>query len=56
MKKYGNQYVCISANAKRLWQVFSERCENYSILYRMKDIIHAYQKRYQVTQLSLFDI
>lgn len=56
MKKYGNQYVCISPNAKRLWQVFSERCEKYGILYRMKDIIHAYQKRYQITQHSLFDI
>lgn len=55
IKRYGNNYQCVSPRAKKLWQVFSEDCERYGILYRMKDIIHAYKKNYEVTQLSLFD-
>lgn len=53
-KRYGNRYVCASSQAKVLWQVFVSKCEEYGILYQMNDIIHAYQKNYEVTQLSLF--
>lgn len=55
IKKYGNGYQCMSPKAKQLWHVFSKECERYGILYRMKDIVSAYQKNYKVTQLSLFD-
>ncbi|MEY8352358.1 radical SAM protein [Lachnospiraceae bacterium 54-53] len=55
IRHYGSNYQCASLNAKKLWKVFSEECERYGILYRMKDIIHGYKKNYQVTQLSLFD-
>ena len=55
IKTYGNSYKCTSPRARNLWRVFSRECERYGILYRMKDIIHAYKKNYEVTQLSLFD-
>lgn len=55
MKRYGNNYQCTSPRARKLWQVFSEECCRNRILYKMPDIIHAYKKNYQITQLSLFD-
>lgn len=55
MRTYGNSYECRSTRAKRLWEIFSRECEKYGILYQMKDIVHAYKKAYQVTQISLFD-
>ncbi|MDW2798910.1 radical SAM protein [Clostridium boliviensis] len=55
MKRYGNNYQCTSPRARKLWQVFSEECSRNRILYKMPDIIHAYKKNYQITQLSLFD-
>ena len=56
IKSYGNRYECHSRRAKELWNVFSEECEKYGILYRMKDIVSAYKRNYEVTQLSLFDL
>lgn len=55
MKMYGNAYECRSPKAAALWKLFEKECQAYGILYRMKDIIHAYKRNYEVTQLSLFD-
>ena len=54
-RQYGYQYKCSSPHASRLWEIFSQECERLNILSRMKDIIPAYQKKYQMTQLRLFD-
>lgn len=54
-KQYGSRYECHSPAAKQLWNAFTEECADYGILYDMKDIIHAYKKNYDVTQLSLFE-
>lgn len=54
-KKYGNYYECRSQKAAKLWKLFTAECQKYGILYDMKDIIHAYKKNYQFSQLSLFD-
>lgn len=54
-KVFGSNYQCTSQNARNLWSIFSEKCEEYHILYRMKDIIHAYKGNYGDGQLSLFD-
>lgn len=54
-KAFGNNYQCTSRHAKKLWEIFSQKCEEYRILYRMKDIIHAYKGSYGDGQLNLFD-
>ncbi|MCI9162196.1 MAG: radical SAM protein [Lachnospiraceae bacterium] len=55
-RRYGYQYECRSPAAAHLWKIFAEECQRYKILYQMKDIISAYQKKYQMTQLRLFDM
>lgn len=55
-RQYGYQYECRSPHASRLWKLFTQECERYRILYRMKDIISAYRKKYQMTQLGIFDM
>jgi DNA repair photolyase len=55
IRRYGNRYECPSPNAKKLWQVFTEECTRYGILYEMKAIINAYKARYEDSQLSFFD-
>ncbi|MCI8951101.1 MAG: radical SAM protein [Lachnospiraceae bacterium] len=55
IKKYGNSYECASPHAKLLWNAFSSACEEKNILYRMRDIISAYKRGCEYTQLSLFD-
>ena len=50
---YGNKYSCHSMNSKKLYNVFKTECEKYNILYKMEDIIKAYQKD-QNEQLTLF--
>lgn len=53
---YGDKYRCSVLQAKRLYQVFVAECKRYGILYRMPDIIKAYQKvPKKVEQLSFFD-
>lgn len=54
-KTFGNNYRCTSRNAKKLWEVFAGKCEEYGILYRMKDIVHAYKGSYGDGQMNLFD-
>ena len=55
IRYFGNRYECASPNAKKLWQVFTEECEKYGILYDMKAIIYAYKAGYDDGQLSFFD-
>lgn len=54
VRTYGNKYVCPSPKAARLWKLFSSECDRLGILYNMKDIISAYKKGYEDTQLSFF--
>lgn len=51
---YGDRYECESSNAKNLWKTFTEECDKYGIIYKMKDIIKDYRKNYEEEQLSLF--
>lgn len=55
LKTYKNAYQCTSPRAKDLWHAFAAACEEKHILYRMNDIIPAYKRGYEYTQLSLFD-
>lgn len=56
IKRFGSYYECRSPKAKKLWGIFAKECEKFGIRYKMQDIIYGYQKNYQVTQLSLFDL
>lgn len=56
IRQYGNRYKCTSPRAAALWKRFAAECERYGILYQMKDIIYAYRRGYEITQLNLFDI
>lgn len=51
---YGNQYFCQPVN-QQLRQVIREECEKNHLLYRMEDIVKAYQKDRNEKQISLFD-
>lgn len=55
IRRYRNQYQCTSPGASALWHKFAAECEKRGILYRMTDIIHAYRRGYEITQLNLFD-
>lgn len=54
MDNFGEAYECSSLNSKKLWITFKNQCEKYGILYKMKDIIEAYKKAYEVEQIKLF--
>ena len=55
MKYYGDRYDCIVPNYKKLYKVFTEECDKYSILYNMEDIIKAYKKmKINNKQISFF--
>lgn len=56
MKQFGGSYSCHSPEAEKLWKLFSRKCEECGILYRMEDIIKAYKQGYGTTQLSIFDL
>lgn len=49
---YADAYECASLQARQLWQLFTAQCTQYGILYRMPQIVDAYQQAN--TQLSLF--
>lgn len=53
-RQYGPRYTCSSPRARRIWTAFSTACEEAGILYRMKDIIWAYQGAYGERQISFF--
>ena len=50
---YEEEYSCLCPNHQTLWAVFEQECRKYGIMWRMKDIIQAYQKPYEMQQLSL---
>lgn len=50
--QYGSAYHCGSPKAKKLYEVFAEECEKQGVLYKMHDIIDAYQSRYSEKQMS----
>ena len=55
IKIYGERYNCAAPNYKKLYEVFTEECKKYGILYDMCDIINAYKREIkQEGQLSLF--
>ncbi len=51
---YGNRYCCVIPNAKKIYQVFTDECNKYGILYTMDAIIKAYKKKKENEQMSLF--
>lgn len=54
-RQFRNRYRCTSAKVRKLWPIFTEECKKYGILYKMPDIIKAYQSGFwQEEQLSLF--
>ena len=55
MQIYGLSYECQSLKAKELWGLFQEQCNEYGIIYKMKDIIAGYKGSLQAVQLSLFE-
>lgn len=54
-KTYGEKYVCLSRDDRKLWKLFSEECDRLGLIYEMKDIISAYRLGYGDRQLSFFD-
>lgn len=55
-KRFGETYECRSPKAAQLYRMLEEECEKRGILYRMKDIIHAYKKNYGDNQLNFLDM
>ena len=54
-RTYGNQYICSSKKAEKLYALFIQECQKYHLLYRMEDIINAYKiEKTCMKQLSLF--
>lgn len=56
IKIFGNDYMCSSPNARKLYNIFSNECKRLGILYKMNDIIVDYKKGYYNEQISLFDM
>lgn len=54
MTAYKDYYCCLIPNCKNVYKVFANECEKYGILYKMSDIIKAYQTKNQKEQISLF--
>ncbi|HBU11322.1 MAG TPA: radical SAM protein [Clostridiales bacterium] len=51
-RRYGGAYQCTSPLAKKLYGLLARECEKHGIVYRMRDIIEAYQAPYRQEQLS----
>lgn len=51
---FGLNYQCHSVNAKELYQLFAQKCQQLGITYKMQDIIREYKHDTQPIQLSLF--
>lgn len=56
MTAYKDYYCCLIPNCKNVYKAFAAECEKYGILYKMSDIIKAYQVKNQKEQISLFDM
>ena len=55
IKYYKENYNCPVPNYKQLYKIFTDECDKYGILYKMDDIIKAYQKEIKEDeQLKLF--
>ena len=55
--RYYHDYQCSVPNSKLLYQTFVRECKKYGILYKMSDIIAAYQKgKKQDEQLTIFEL
>lgn len=54
IKKYGNRYSCSSPKAKKLWELFQNKCETLGMAYDMKTITRQYKRGYYDRQLTLF--
>jgi len=54
IKRYGGRYQCFSKNKKHLEYIFQKECQKYGLLYKMEDIIKAYQTKEHIEQLTLF--
>lgn len=54
VEEYGFSYECSSVRSKELWKIFKAECDKKGILYKMSDIIKAYQSPYEKEQLSFF--
>ena len=52
--RYGTRYSCVSPRAKQLWALFTDRCREHGLLYKMQDIVSAYRQGYSTEQLRLF--
>lgn len=55
-KQYGEYYECRAPKAAQLYRRFAKECEQYGILYKMKDIIHAYKRNYGDNQLDFLHL
>ncbi|WP_040196845.1 SPL family radical SAM protein [Candidatus Soleaferrea massiliensis] len=53
-RRYPYQYQCVSDRAKPLWKLFTARCDEKGILYKMPDIIRAYRLGYEDNQLKFY--
>ena len=52
LRRYGDRYWCASPRARRLWEVFSRRCGQLGMRYRMEQIVSAATRDYGDRQLS----
>lgn len=55
-KRFGESYECRSPKAAQLYRMLEEECGKKGILYRMKDIVHAYKRGYGDNQLNFLDM
>lgn len=55
-RQFGESYECRSPKAQQLYRLLGTECEKRGILYRMKDIIHAYKKNYGDNQLNFLNM
>lgn len=55
-KQYGEYYQCRAPKAEQLYRRFAKECEQYGILFKMKDIIHAYKRDYGDNQLDFLHL
>ena len=55
IKYYKGYYNCAVPNYKNLYKIFTDECDKYNILYKMRDIIKAYKKEIKDNeQITLF--
>lgn len=54
IKAYGGAYACASPKENELYAIFKQECAKLGIIYKMKDIIGAYQTKKEPQQLTLF--